>query len=202
MCLRLRGPAVSHAAALAGMLGIIGAVNEISGTVSASPVLSQVLTLVEHAVLLYRALLPTPAWVRYFEGAGLGSVLTACYTGAPPFAPPLPLRQLPATVAVRAWGAMECTGCAEAQQTCLQKLPHKQQWLLTRTSWFSVRAEVTPGPASPAPAHAPWLRTSVHPVLLVHRPASVAQACAPAPLVCEHSLLLRQSARVGNVLRV
>ena len=46
--------------------------------------LVQVLTLVEHAVLLYRALLPTPAWVRYFEGAGLGSVLTACYTGARP----------------------------------------------------------------------------------------------------------------------
>ena len=38
----------------------------------------------EHALLLYRALLPTPAWVRYFEGAGLGSMLTACYTGAPP----------------------------------------------------------------------------------------------------------------------
>ena len=44
----------------------------------------------EHAVLLYRALLPTPAWVRYFEGAGLGSVLTACYTGAPRLPCPRP----------------------------------------------------------------------------------------------------------------
>ena len=66
------------------------------------PILAQVLTLVEHAVLLYRALLPTPVWVRYFEGAGLGSVLTACYTGASRL-PPAPSGSLAITFASECW---------------------------------------------------------------------------------------------------
>ena len=72
------GAGVACAAAPAGMQTRERAFVELP------PVLLQVLTLVEHAVLLYRALLPTPAWVRYFEGAGLGGVLTAGYTGALP----------------------------------------------------------------------------------------------------------------------
>ena len=74
----------------------------------------------EHAVLLYRALLPTPAWVRYFEGAGLGSVLTACYTGAPRL-PQAPSGSLANRFASEFWlsgcGHSDCDVCTEVQVT-------------------------------------------------------------------------------------
>ena len=107
----LRGPAVSRgAAAPSGTFG--------TSALAVRPrVLLQVLTLVEHAVLLYRALLPTPAWVRYFEGAGLGSVLTVCYTGAPR------LPQAPSgSLAIRFASEFWLSGCGQAVVTFAQRV--------------------------------------------------------------------------------
>lgn len=41
----------------------------------------QILTLVEYALLLYRALLPTPVWYRFFLNKDYGSLFSSLTTG-------------------------------------------------------------------------------------------------------------------------
>ena len=41
----------------------------------------QMLTLVEYTMLLYRALLPTPVWYRFFLNKGYGSIVSSLTTG-------------------------------------------------------------------------------------------------------------------------
>ena len=42
---------------------------------------SQVLSLVEQVVLMYRTLVTVPCWLFYFQSIGMGDVLTSCLNG-------------------------------------------------------------------------------------------------------------------------
>ena len=48
---------------------------------------AQQLTVLECALLFYRALISTPVWFQYFEDTHLGSILTSSCTGGPCFGP-------------------------------------------------------------------------------------------------------------------